>query len=129
MSQVTETKNGSPNSTSPKQVVRVRPAIDLIEQDQGFLMLVEMPGVDADHVEVAVEQNVLSIKGTADLGNMEGYSPVAGEFRTRVFERAFQISNEIDRDGIDAEMKNGVLRLQLPKSQRAKRTFVTVKSV
>lgn len=127
MSQTIETKNGTPATTIAKNVLRVRPVIDLIEQNDGYLMLVEMPGVDAEHVEVSVEQNVLSIKGTAELTVPEGYVPVAGEVRTRVYERSFQFSNEIDRDGIDAEMKNGILRLQLPKSKRARRTNISVR--
>ena len=114
---------------NPQHFVRIRPAIDVIEQDHGYLMSVEMPGVGADGVEVAVERGILSVKGTTQLSVPEGYHPVAGEFRTRVYERSFQLSDEIDRDSIEAEMKNGVLSLKLSKSQKALRTTVPVTSV
>lgn len=113
---------------TPKHSVRIRPAIDVLEQEHGFVMHVEMPGVEAGAVDVLVERNVLTIRGTAERSIPEGYQPVAGEFRSRVYERSFQLSDDIDRDTLDAEMKNGILTLKLGKSRKALRTSVPVKS-
>jgi HSP20 family molecular chaperone IbpA len=106
---------------------RIRPRVDLLEKESGFVMSVEMPGVDHENVDVSLERNVLTVTGKTSFEVPPGYQPVAGEAGSRIYERSFQLSDDIDRDSIDAEVKNGVLTLTFSKAQRARKTSVAVK--
>lgn len=130
MSTATELKQQESQTAqlqSQVPTIQLRPNVDLIEQPEGYLLYAEMPGVDPSNVDVAVERNMLWIKGTVEFSAPEGFRPVNGNFSRRVYERRFHLSDDIARDGIEAEVKNGVLRLMLPKSQRAQRAKITVR--
>ena len=117
----------TPNASDASQV-RVRPIVDLVENENDYTMYVEMPGVDPASVDVSVEKNVLSIVGTANFGAPEGSQLVCGDAGPRRYERSFQLSEDIDRQQIDAEVKNGLLTLTFSKSQHAKKTAIPVRS-
>lgn len=130
MSTTQELKNFDQNVTTSQadpQPLRVRPAVDLVENEGGYLMYVEMPGVDHSTVDVSIERNVISIRGQADFAGPAEYRSITGDAGPRLYERSFQLSDEIDRDSIDAEVRNGVLALKFAKAQHARRTSITVK--
>lgn len=115
------------SSTEAKPATKLRPHVDLVEQEHAFTMHVEMPGVDHHSVDISVERNLLTITGNAEFTAPEGARPVSGDFSRRIYQRAFQLSDEIDQASIQAEMKNGVLTLTLPKTQRAQRASIPVR--
>ena len=96
------------------------PPTDIFETDQALTMLVEMPGVSKQSIEVKVEGDILTIDGRIDFSKYEGLQPLYTEYNIGNFSRTFQLSNEIDQAGIKAELKDGVMRLVLPKAERAK---------
>lgn len=96
-----------------------RPAVDIIETPDGVTVLAEMPGVDESETDVTLEKNVLTIRGTVQPVEPEGFSPVYAEYGVGDYERSFRLSEEIDRDGIEATVRDGVLRLHLPKVKEA----------
>lgn len=110
-----------------QEALRIRPAVDLVENDQSFVMHVEMPGVDQEHANVVIERNVITVQGTTSFSTAEGFAAVAGEVGPRVYERSFQLSDDIDRANIDAQVKHGVLTLTFPKVQRAQKATIPVK--
>jgi HSP20 family molecular chaperone IbpA len=83
-------------------------------------MLIEMPGVSKESIEVKVEGDILTIDGRIDFSKYEGLQPLYTEYNVGNFSRTFQLSNEIEQAGIKAELKDGVMRLVLPKAERAK---------
>jgi HSP20 family molecular chaperone IbpA len=96
------------------------PAADIFESDHALTMLVEMPGVSKESIEVKVEGDILTIDGRIDFSKYEGLQPLYTEYNVGNFSRTFQLSNEIEQAGIKAELKDGVMRLVLPKAERAK---------
>lgn len=92
------------------------PPVDIYETDEGLEVLVDMPGVDRGDVEVGVEDGILTIEGGPSW-NPAG-DPVYEEFRLGRYHRRFRLTDAVDPDRIGAELKNGVLRLTLPKSER-----------
>lgn len=112
---------------SPVRTIKIRPAVDLLEDEHAYTLQVEMPGVDQSTVSVSLERQALTITGSADFTGPEGAQIVAGLAGLRNYERQFQISDDIDRDQIDATVKNGVLTLRLPKSNRAQKISLPVK--
>lgn len=95
------------------------PATDIHETKEQLTLLADMPGVKQDGVEITLEQNILTIYGHVDAPEFPGYNLTYAEYGMGGYRRVFALSNEIDRDGIQASVKNGVLKLILPKSKRA----------
>jgi HSP20 family molecular chaperone IbpA len=92
------------------------------------MIIADMPGVDENSVEVTVEKNVLKLTGSVEQTKYEGYSIAYAEYDIGDYERVFAISNEVDRDKIDAVIKNGVLRLTLHKADYLKAKKVVIKA-
>ena len=95
------------------------PRTDIYESKENLLLLTDMPGVEQKSVDITLERNILTIVGRVNVPTVEGYKLTYSEFGIGDFRRVFTLSKEIDRDGIQASMKDGVLKLILPKSQRA----------
>jgi HSP20 family molecular chaperone IbpA len=92
------------------------PRTDIFETDTGLVLLVDMPGVRPDHADVSLERNVLTIRGRIDDAPPRGFSPVYREYEPGDFERVFTLSEDVDAGGIEAQAKDGVFRLFLPKA-------------
>ena len=105
------------------------PATDIFETDQALIVVLEMPGVEKDNVDVDVEGDVVKIEGRVDFSRYESLQPVYTEYNVGHFVRSFRISNQIDQDGIKAEMENGVMRLILPKAEKAKPRRITIRQI
>jgi HSP20 family molecular chaperone IbpA len=98
---------------------RERPAFiprsDIYELNSEIVVVADMPGVDADSVEITLERSTLTINGYIKPMELAGYAPAYAEYREGDYQRSFSLSNEIDQSKIEAEMKDGVLHLHLPK--------------
>jgi HSP20 family protein len=102
------------------------PVADIFETNNALKVVLEMPGVDKETVEVGVENDVLSISGRVDLSKYEGLQPLYTEYNIGNYSRSFQISNRIDQNGIKAGLKDGVMTIMLPKSEQAKPRRIAV---
>jgi len=103
----------------------LNPAVDIYETDQGLTLVADLPGVDKDGVSVKVEENMLTIRGKV---TPRQYKQVTwNEFELMDYYRQFELGELVDQAKISAEMKNGVLTLQLPKAEKAKPKQITVK--
>jgi HSP20 family molecular chaperone IbpA len=104
------------------------PRTDTYESDDHIVLLAEMPGVAPDAVDITLEKRALTIRGeTSELGH-RGYRQVYAEYADGDYERVFTLSEDIDRDRIEASHNNGILRLTLPKAPPAKTQKIKVKS-
>jgi HSP20 family molecular chaperone IbpA len=79
-----------------------------------------MPGVEKDHVEISVEDDVLDVSGTIDFARYQGLRPLYTEYPIGHYRRSFSLSNRIDQHKITAELSDGVLKVTLPKAEQAK---------
>jgi HSP20 family protein len=91
------------------------PRVDIFENNDEIVLIADMPGVAADAVDITLEQDRLTIHGYVEAVRPENHTLTYAEYRIGDYERSFTLSNKIDRDQIEATMKDGVLRLQLPK--------------
>jgi HSP20 family molecular chaperone IbpA len=112
-------------STTPARVFM--PVTDVFETDQALTLTLEMPGVTKDRVEVHVQNDVLTIQGSIDLAAYEKLRPVYTEYNVGNYARTFQLSSQIEQDGISASLKDGVMTLTLPKAEKAKPRKIKVK--
>jgi HSP20 family molecular chaperone IbpA len=111
-------------STIPARVFV--PATDIFETDHALTVVMEMPGVDKDNVEVNVENDVLRINGKIDFSKYEGLQPLYTEYNIGNYSRSFELSSKIEQKGIKAELKDGVMSLVLPKAEKAKPRRISV---
>jgi HSP20 family protein len=118
-----ETKEGTERTRTRKVYI---PAVDIIEKKGEILLVADMPGVDEKSLDVTLEKNVLTLYGKVAPVLPEGHRLIASEYGIGDYQRAFAISDEIDRDRIGATVKSGVLRLVLPKSESAKSRKIAV---
>jgi HSP20 family molecular chaperone IbpA len=119
---------------APERVERTRatrvfsPQVDILERKEDIVVTADMPGVDEKSVDINLEKNVLSIYGAVEEEAPAGYRPFYSEYGLGDYERIFTLSDEIDRDRIQATVKNGVLRVVLPKAEATKSRKITVKA-
>lgn len=102
------------------------PRVDIYELDEALTIVADMPGVDENSLDITLEKNVLSLKGLVDLHSPDNFALAYAEYRTGDFERSFSLSEGVDQDNITATIKNGVLKIRLPKAGPAKARKVTV---
>jgi HSP20 family molecular chaperone IbpA len=107
-----------PESTMPAR--RYLPMTDIFETADALKVILEMPGVDKDGIEVRVENDVLTIDGQVDFSKYQGLQPVYTEYNVGNYARSFQLSGKIDQERITADLRDGVITLVLPKAEKAK---------
>ena len=95
-------------------------AIDAYRRDDRFFIHVDLPGVDADSIELTCEQNVLTIRAERRYAPKEGDEIVVSERPQGVFSRQLFLSDALDSDAIEANYDKGVLTLQVPVAEQAK---------
>ena len=103
------------------------PVADIYETQNALSVILEMPGVEKNNVEIRVEDDVLNVKGRLDLSKYQGLLPLYTEYNVGHYARSFQLSSKIDQNKISAELKDGVLFLTLPKVDEAKPRTIQVK--
>jgi HSP20 family molecular chaperone IbpA len=99
------------------------PRVDIYETNDAIFVTADMPGVDETSVDIMLENDVLTINGYIEPVEPEGYQLAHAEYRVGDYERRFTLSNKIDQERIEAAMKNGVLRLHLPKALPTTKTI------
>ncbi|WP_309684553.1 Hsp20/alpha crystallin family protein [Polaromonas sp.] len=116
--------------TAPEQEQQraVLPAVDVFEDESGITLLADMPGVSKEKLELKVEGDTLLIEGGVQTQTPDGLEAVYAEVRIPRYRRSFTLSRELDTTRIEANLKDGVLTLRMPKQAHAQpqRIAVTV---
>jgi HSP20 family protein len=103
------------------------PTADIYESKDALNVVLEMPGVDKNSVDIRVEDGVLQIEGRLDFSKYQGLQPLYTEYNVGHYSRSFRLSNQIDQNKIAAELNEGVLSVVLPKVEEAKPRTIQVK--
>ena len=96
------------------------PPVDVFEDAQGITLLADLPGVTRDKLGVRVDGDTLIIEGAAQPVGPEAMQLVYGEAQLASYRRSFTLSRELDAARIDASLKDGVLKLSIPKLEEAR---------
>lgn len=110
------------------QSLELTPAADIIETDDGATIYVDLPGVNHDTLDINVDHDVLSIKGGVNLHTPKDLNPTYMDVHAGSFNRQFTLSAELDSSKIDAKLKDGVLKLVIPRSEKHKPRKIEVKA-
>jgi len=106
--------------------VTYTPQVDILEQPEGLVLFLDMPGVKPENVEINFERGELVVRGPREPLPRKG-KPLVEEFEAGEYYRAFLVSQDVAADRITAELKNGVLTVTLPKSSAALPRKISVK--
>jgi len=119
---------GGGEETWPTETAQWLPAVDIRETDEALLVEAELPGIDKNDVKVEIKDNVLTISGERK------YEKDVKEENVHRVERAYgrfvrslALPTTVDTDKVEAEMKNGVLRLRLPKTEQARAKQIAIR--
>jgi HSP20 family protein len=104
------------------------PRTDIIETGDQYLIVADIPGSNEKKVNITLEKNVLTINATTTTDFPVGKTLILTEFGLGDYYRSFAISDQIVREKIEAKVKNGVLRLILPKAGPAKTQKISIKA-
>jgi len=102
------------------------PPVDIFETPDELVVVADMPGVQPDGVDVDLEGDELSIEGRVSREDYEGLKPLYVEYGVGGYYRKFALGEMVDRAGIKAQLKNGVLVLKLPKAEAARPRRISV---
>jgi HSP20 family protein len=103
------------------------PAVDIFENDNAITVLADMPGVRAEDLKIDLRESVLTLTGRVSTADGQE-TDVLREYQTGTFFRRFTLSETIDQTKIDAKLTDGVLRLELPKVEKARPRQITVRT-
>jgi HSP20 family molecular chaperone IbpA len=104
------------------------PAVDIFENDAAITLLADMPGVRAEDLEIDLRENVLTLTGRVRPVSRPAERAVAREYGAGTFFRQFTLGETIEQSKIDARLTDGVLRLELPKQEKAKPRQIAVRA-
>lgn len=104
------------------------PRVDIVEGQDGVTITADMPGIDEKSVDIDLDRNILTLRGKFMLEVPKGFQRTYAEYDSGNYERVFTLGEEIDRDGIQATVRNGVLTLALPKAKEAQPRKIAVKT-
>jgi len=103
------------------------PNVDIIEKEEELLVVADVPGSRADKVEVTYEQGILTFHAQVEPRQKGNVNYLLQEYEVGNYERSFRLGKDIDPAKIEADIKDGVLTLHLPKAETLKRKQITVK--
>lgn len=104
------------------------PTVDIIERKDDIVVVADMPGVDEQAVDITLEKNVLTIYGRVDDGIPEKHTLFISEYGIGDYRRVFTLTEEVNREKIQASVKNGVLKIVLPKAEALKTKKIAVRA-
>lgn len=102
------------------------PAVDILEDEGGISLTADLPGVPKEKLTVRMDGQSLSIEGEIALETPEGMEASYAEVRSPAYRRSFSLSRDLDPSKIDAQFKDGVLRLRIPKAEHAQPRKIAV---
>lgn len=108
---INETTNDEPKVVFP---------MDVKISENEYMIEAFLPGVTTDDLDIQIESNVVTIKGEIKIETNEDVRYLVKERPAGIFQRAIELPDDVDADKVQAELKNGVLTLSLPKSELAK---------
>jgi HSP20 family molecular chaperone IbpA len=104
------------------------PRVDIYETEDSIVLLADMPGVSEDSIDITLERDQLNIKGYVNMTDLADYEQRYSEYAIGDYRRSFTLSDEVNKDEIEATLKNGVLKISLTKAETAKLRKISVRN-
>jgi HSP20 family molecular chaperone IbpA len=106
----------------------LRPPVDISEDAEGITMLADLPGVDRERLNLHIENDALIVEGDARIDMPEGMEALYADVRATHYRRSFALSSELATDEIQASIKDGILRVRIPKRAEVRPRKIEVRA-
>lgn len=116
------------SADADRSVMSLLPPVDVTEDENGITVVADVPGASRESLSLRIDGDTLSLEAPIGLELPDGMEPVYAEVRAAHYRRSFTLSGELDRDRIQASLKDGVLRLHLPKREEARPRRIEVRT-
>ena len=113
-------REGSDMQKRQEPEIVLRAPVDIYENAEGITLLADMPGVNKDSLNLQVDKDSLIVEGDARIDMPEGMEALYADVRSTRYQRSFALSGELETDRIEASLKDGVLRIHIPKRAEAR---------
>lgn len=124
--EVTTRKSGEMERRASETALRA--PVDVYEDAEGITLLADMPGVDKEHLHLEVANDALTVEGEVKLDMPKGMEALYADVRSTRYRRSFALSGELETGQIDATLKDGVLRVRIPKRAEARPRKIEVRA-
>ena len=115
-------------SENRQEDATLRPPVDIFETAEGITLVADMPGVARDDLSLQVDGDTLTVEGKATVDTRDGMEALYADVRATRYQRSFKLSSELDTDAIDAALRSGVLRVQIPKRAEVRPRKIEVRT-
>jgi len=122
---LTTRENG--NGTATQDRPSYRPQVDVYETEDRYFLVADVPGSGEGDIDLTIEKDVLTLSAKAAEPQFDGFEPRWRGYGVGDWRRSFRLSQAVERDGVDATVKDGVLRVSLPKAKESLRKSIPVK--
>lgn len=119
---------GQGEAGQQEEVRTMAPRVDIFEDAHGITLRAEMPGVSKERLDVQADRNGLSIEGDVSIEMPDGMQALYADVQATRFRRSFTLSGELDTERIEAQLKDGVLTLKIPKRAEFQRRRIDVQA-
>jgi HSP20 family protein len=120
--------DGGQQAQEQQQQRQVVPPVDVFETEAAITLLADLPGVRREQLQVRVDADNLVLEAVADTAAPEQMEVVYGELQCPAYRRQFTLSRELDTGRIEAQLRDGVLRLTIPKAEAARPRRIEVQA-
>lgn len=124
---ISKTSEGTGLSSASRDQT-LRPRVDVLEDKTGLTLLADLPGVPREQLDLKVDGDTLVIEGTVQQSLPQGLEAVYAEVQASHYRRAFTLNGDLDPSRIEANLKNGVLRLRIPKQAHAQPRKIAIQA-
>lgn len=108
-------EQAAPEGKAREDELALQPPVDVFEDEHGITVQAELPGVSRDRLNIQADRNGLVIEGDVSIDMPQGMEALYADLRSTRFRRSFVLSTELEPDRIEANLKDGVLTLRIPK--------------
>ena len=114
----------SKSAESTSDISYISPAVDVYETENALAMILDMPGVSKDEIKVHIDKGIITITGNAKIPQKGDFRYL--EFRPCDYKRSFELGAEINQEMIQADYKQGVLTIHMPRQEMVKNKEITI---
>jgi HSP20 family molecular chaperone IbpA len=123
----TQRSPAATSSLATRDAASLPPQVDIVEDASGITLRADLPGAEREALAIGVDGRTLSIEAPLALGEANALVSIYAEVRSSRYRRSFELSSELDTTAIDANLKDGVLTLRIPKLEQAKPRRIEVR--
>ena len=128
-SQTPEQESAGPTIAAANRTQPLLPPANILEHAHGFTVLVEIPGVSKERLQLQCDGKSLIVAGDVEIDMPAGMDSLYADLRTTQYRREFSLSGEqLDTDAVTASLDNGILRIEIPKREELRPRRIEVRS-